>query len=416
MRNKPLKRFVVGLGGMLLILMLNDVILFKTQISNAASNYSLDYGSASAWRTCSVMNSKPGPSTLNSATSTTPSPMATVTATATASSTSNSQVLLVGRFDTSVSVGPRFAWSASTIKANFRGTGIAVNLKSTGANWFNVIIDDVVRTPVNITPGTEMPVTLAAGLVAGNHQIELVKRTEAWLGEVQFLGFTVADGNLLPPPGAAGRRIELIGDSITCGYGNEGTSQYQNFTPENENADRAYGAIAARTLGADQITIAWSGKGLIRNYDGATTGTLPDLYLQILPYNSSVTWNTGQWIPQVVVINLGTNDFNTGIPDENTFITTYSNFVKRIRAQYHDAHIYCALGPMLSGAKLLSARNFICKVVEKFRAESDIKIHFIEFPIQNGTLGYGEDWHPSVATHTRMAQQLVKQIKTDLGW
>jgi lysophospholipase L1-like esterase len=361
-------------------------------------------------------NTKPTDFTLNG--TATPSPTATVTAvvTPTATATFSSNALLIGRFDTSDSAGPKFAWSATTIKANFQGTGIAVNLKSTGDNWFNVLIDNEVRTPVNITSSTIMPVVLASGLTLGTHMIELVKRTEAWVGDVQFLGFTVEDGQLLAPPSAAARRIEFIGDSITCGYGNEGTSQYQNFTTKNENAYLAYGSVAARALGADQITVAWSGKGIYRNYGGDSSETLPEVYPQILPYNTSLTWDSSQWMPQVAVINLCTNDFSTGTPDKVAFTATYDKFVKQIRSRYSDAHIYCALGPMLYGDSLASAKDCLTTVVNQLKSAGDFKIHFIQFPTQDSSLGYGEDWHPSVATHAQMAEQLVKQIQTDLGW
>lgn len=363
-----------------------------------------------------VVSTTAPPSTATSVVSPTPTPTSTVIVTPTLPATFDTNALLIGRFDTSDPTGPKFAWSATTIKAKFDGTGIGVNLKSGGDNWFNVIIDNEVKAPVNITATTKMPVILATGLAPGTHTVELVKRTEAWVGEVQFLGFSVENGKLLTPPAAAARRIEFIGDSITCGYGNEGTSQYQNFTTKNENAYLAYGSIAARELGADQITVAWSGKGVVRNYGGDTNETLPKLYSRILPYDSSLTWTPSRWIPQVVVINLGTNDFSIGALEKDQFVTAYSNFVKKIRSQYSEAHIYCAVGPMLWGDNLINARDYINTAVNSLRAAGDSKIHFIEFPMQDGSLGYGEDWHPSVATHTQMAKQLVQQIKEDLSW
>lgn len=346
----------------------------------------------------------------------TPSSAATSTPTANCGLDSGAAVLCIGRFDTSDSAGPKFAWSASTIKANFEGTNISVNLKSADENWFNVVIDGEVKTPVCVGPGTAMPVLLAAGLTSGTHTIELIKRTEAFCGDVQFLGFHVEDGILLPPPAAAARRIELIGDSITCGYGNEGTNPSQYFALKNENAFLAYGSLTARALNADQITIAWSGKGIVHNYGGDTSEMMPQIYSRILPYQSALTWDSSQWIPGVVVINLGTNDFNPNPPDKTIFIATYSGFVKKIRNQYRNAHIYCALGPMLSGERLTSARECLTAVVEQFNSAGDAAVHFIEFPMHDGCLGYGEAGYPSVATHARMAKQLVKQIKTDLGW
>lgn len=328
----------------------------------------------------------------------------------------NPGVLLVGRFDTSDPAGPKFAWSTSTIKANFQGTGISANLKSTGDNWFNVIIDGIVRTPVNVPAGTSSAVTLATGLTSGNHTVELVRRTEANIGEVQFLGFNVTGGSLLAPPAPSSRRIEFIGDSITCGYGNEGTTQYQSFTTKNENAYLAYGAMTARLLNADPVTVCWSGKGLVQNYGGDLNDLMPAVYSRILPYNTTLAWDTSKWTPQVVVINLGTNDFSTGSIEKTAFTAAYNNFLGKIRNQYPNAHIYCAVGPMLNWDQLAKCKECITNVVSQKNTSGDSKVHFIEFPAQDGTNGYGEDWHPSVKTHELMANQLAAQIRTDLGW
>lgn len=326
-------------------------------------------------------------------------------------------VLLIGRFDMSDPAGPKASWSASTIKANFEGSEILADITSSGDNWFNVIIDGNVQSPVNITPSTAQPVLLATGLSAGAHTIELVKRTEGNQGEIQFRGFTFRQGgNLLATPAASDRRIEFVGDSITCGYGNEGTSQYQSFTPKNENAYLAYGSVTARILDADQTTVSVSGIGMTRNYDGNTAQTMPVLYPRTLTWNPNLLWDYTNWIPDVVVINLCTNDFNSGIPDRNHFTATYMDFVSKMRRQYANAVIYCALGPMLYGENLNSARDYISSVVNQLTIAGDAKVKFIEFPMQNETNGYGEDWHPSIKTHELMANQLAAQIRTDLGW
>jgi len=43
-------------------------------------------------------------------------------------------------------------------------------------------------------------------------------------------------------------------------------------------------------------------------------------------------------------------------------------------------------------------------------------VYFVEFPQQDGSTGYGEDWHPSIATHQLMAERLTAEIKNKLGW
>ena len=67
------------------------------------------------------------------------------------------------------------------------------------------------------------------------------------------MGLTVGDGALMDPPAGAGRLIEVIGDSITCGYGNLGTlADADCFTTESHWD--TYGAVAARALGAEVST------------------------------------------------------------------------------------------------------------------------------------------------------------------
>lgn len=264
--------------------------------------------------------------------------------------------------------------------------------------------------------------TLASGLKNEKHTIELVKRTEAFWGEVQFLGFTVTDGKLLDAPTPSDRRIMFIGDSITCGYGDEGNDPKQKFTEKNENSNFSYGALTAKNLGADPMIISWSGIGVLRDCTGDTSNVMPKRYDRIVPYTSTKLWDAEKWIPKVIVINLGTNDFSVDkvgippIPDKTAFTSAYSAFLDHIRNQYPKAYIYCAIGPMLSGDKLTIQREYISEMVNSRKSAGDNRIHFIEFPTQNPANGYGEDWHPSLKTHAIMADQLTAQIKDDLGW
>ena len=71
---------------------------------------------------------------------------------------------------------------------------------------------------------------------------------------------------------------------------------------------------------------------------------------------------------------------------------------------------------MLSYDSLTSSRDYVTTVVNTLSAAGDTKLHYIEFPTQDGSLGYGEDYHPSVAEDAAMSSQLVTQIKADLGW
>jgi len=323
-------------------------------------------------------------------------------------------ILYNGRFSTSNPAGPICAWSGSNVELNFYGTEVSATIRSTGENWFQAFIDGVGQTPFCVN-NTTLTVKLASGLSEGNHHLLLWKRTEASQGEAQFLGFDFGSGKLLNPPAPKERKIEFIGDSITCAYGNEGLSKEQSFTPKNENSYLSYAAITARNLNASAHLIAWSGIGVCRNYGGAPGPLMGERYLYTLPY-SNVKWDFKNYMPQVVVINLGTNDYSTAIPDSTTFINAYRNLLSTVRSNYPDAHIFCAVGPMLWGTGLEVCRDNIKSIVNSLNLQGDSKVYFIEFPQQDGSNGYGEDWHPSIKTHELMADQLTKAIQEKLGW
>jgi lysophospholipase L1-like esterase len=322
-------------------------------------------------------------------------------------------VRFIGRFDTTDPMGPKFAWSGSAMLARFTGTAIKVRFAGQ-PNQFAVIVDGGTAKTIKTMTGTAT-YTLADALPAGEHTVLVHRRTEAFFGEVQFLGFVIDGGALLSPPPARARRLEVIGDSITCGYGNEGADQYCKFTADTENHYLTYAALAARTLEADLHAEAWSGIGMYRDYGGDTANTMPARWGRTLPEKTTSTWDTSQYVPHAVVINLGTNDFAKGDPGK-PFETAYLTFVRRVRKAYPSAWIFPSVGPMLSGTSLTSARTYLNNVIATLKSEGDEKISLLEFATQSAADGYGCDWHPSLATNSKMAKLLEAELRSKLGW
>jgi len=364
----------------------------------------------------------------------TPSPVVTPTlATVAQLASTNGGPYYMGRFQNDPN-GPVFAWPGSSIFARFTGTGVSVTLNELGqaasystavgsvneGDEYDVVVDG--NAPVLLVPqqglGTYL---LAAGLLNGSHSIVLRKRTEALVGTAEFIGFTVQGQPLSPPATLAiDRRIEIIGDSISAGYGVDGADATCAFSPATENALQSYGYVAAQTLQAEVHINAWSGKGVYRNDDGTTTETMPALYPLTLPgraANANNMWDFNAWTPQVVVVNLGTNDFAKGIPYGPSFEGAYGSLLGQIRENYPDALIFCALGPMLSdtypqGENQLSvARQYIQSVVQ---SSMDPNVFYIEFPTQGSAEGC--DSHPNVSTQAAMGAQLAVAIMHKTGW
>jgi lysophospholipase L1-like esterase len=150
---------------------------------------------------------------------------------------------------------------------------------------------------------------------------------------------------------------------------------------------------------------------------------MPKKYGRTLPADTASQWDLGKWVPHVVVINLGTNDFNKGNPTEEQFAGTYREFIKRLRGYYPETHFFCLVGPMLNdrwpvGTKALSTiRRYLDNMIGKFKAEGETKVHYVECPPQNKKQdGIGSSHHPSVKTHQLMAGHLTAEIRKTMNW
>lgn len=278
------------------------------------------------------------------------------------------------------------------------------------ANYYNLIVDGHIKVLRAANKDSSYTVD---SLAEGIHTIELFKRTEGFVGNGEFKGFELEHGKKLLPIERLKRKIEFIGNSITCGYGNEGESELCHFTPATENHYRAYAAIAARNLNAEHQAIAFSGKGLYKNYDNTTTETMPELYDRIFPFDDNVKWDFKRWTPDVVVINLGTNDFAHANPDSAIWVTAYLKFIKTIRTNYPKAYIFCTNGPMANGQAFPMLTNYITTIVAAARSNGDAKIESYFYSPQSSP--FGCDYHPGIETHHKMAKELTALIKQKLN-
>ncbi len=314
----------------------------------------------------------------------------------------------VGRWDMTNPAAPRASWTYSLVTAKFKGTAINARLK--GGGYYQVAIDGQPTRVIAPKDGHEV-YQLAKGLPAGEHVVEIVRRNEgAWIAPLTFLGFQLErDGQFLPLPPRSERRILIVGDSISCGYGNEATRDEHN-PPDKEDGYMTYGAIAARKLSAEVQIIAWSGRKLYPN------NTMVEVYDRTLANDPEPKADLKSWVPGVVLIDLGTNDFGNKNqqPDEKGWIAAYKSFIKTIRQTAPKAFIFVASGPMGTSANW---DKWAKTVVADLNESGDKNVAYLPFATQdiNGD-GIGGDWHPNLKTHAKMADRLVQEIEKAVGW
>lgn len=321
----------------------------------------------------------------------------------------------VGRWIPDGDGGMRCAWSGSYVIGRFKGTSVAARIKDEGNNLFQVVIDGETKKVLRTDKAKgELVYPLADGLPDAIHEVSLHRRTEAKVGEAVFYGFEPNGGALLPPPPPRERRIEIVGDSISTGYGNEGPSARCGYSNREQNEYATYGAIAARNLNADHTTIAWSGK---------TLHEMKGYFDKALPQRADgPRWDFARYQPQVVVMNVGTNNFANVDPGEARFVRLYHELIHVVREAYPRALIVCALGPMLSNVypegrnSLTRARKYMKVAVAKLKEAGDANLDLLEFPEQNHADGLGCGFHPSLKTHERMGDRLTTFLKERMGW
>jgi lysophospholipase L1-like esterase len=311
---------------------------------------------------------------------------------------------------------PRFSWSGTGFVANISGTGLSVGLSLTSSNepyLFKPVVDGAPQAVLKMTASGTL--TVASGLAAGTHTVELYRQTEGPEGDSQLTSLTVAGGQLLAPPAGPARLIEVIGDSITCGYGDLGALADSDCFPTESDWD-SYASVAARALGAEVSTICASGRGVVRNYGGDTAGTLPMVYAQTMYNDATPTWDF-HIEPDAVVVNLGTNDISNDKGDPGTpFETAYLGLLQTVRAHYPHAYIVCLIGPLLSGSDLTTIEGHIHDVVQMLATAGDARVEFFDQIQPQPSSAYACQYHPDVTEQTLMGTELATEIAAKLGW
>jgi lysophospholipase L1-like esterase len=227
------------------------------------------------------------------------------------------------------------------------------------------------------------------------------------------------------PPPFSGRLIEVIGDSISAGFGNLGVEQHPNgaqdpnggcpFETKTQSAYMAYGHVAARATKADASVLAGSGWGIYSDNGGNTQNVMPSLFSNTVGEQKTPAWAfTAK--PQAVVINLGTNDASAHNLSADKFKPAYSAFVATIRGKYPDALILCAVGSMLSGTDRNNALMYLQELAASRAEQGDKKVKVLDPGTQDALKGTGCAWHPNVAEDARMAGLLAAELKSSLGW
>jgi lysophospholipase L1-like esterase len=333
----------------------------------------------------------------------------------------DSAFLYSGRVDQSTPGEVTFDWPGICIRTSFEGTSCKAVLQ--GKCCYDVTIDEKPHRVIEVGDHKDT-IEIADNLQSGVHTLLIAKRSETNMNVCTFYGLII-DKNckLIKPKIAPSRNIEFIGDSYTAGFGNEFLSR--ECAPEKSdeillkttNTNKAFGPLLAKSFKADYQVNAYSGKGLVRNYNGIDNGKEFPVYYDKL-FNSKVNtgtsaplWNFSSWHPQVVVIGLGLNDFLADPPyaDSARYDAAYAALLQLLREKHPGVKMICCATSVWPTQALIPRVKAIVSN-EKISGRDDV--FYFEYHTENTALFS----HPSTEDNKKIARELQSLIADITKW
>jgi lysophospholipase L1-like esterase len=322
-------------------------------------------------------------------------------------------IVRMGRTVTTPGSALRFGYPGVTLRVAFEGTHLAMDASGSGNSVLDVSVDG--GKPFVLRLGTSNgPIDLVNNAAPGRHTVELVHRTETWLGTPEIRYF-FTDGTFVAAAPLPARKLLVLGDSVTCGADMERTAGDKN-DPMWWNARESYGMLAARALDAQVQLVCYGGRGLVRSWNGRSDEwQLPAFYGLALPIliadaNYSIKWKQADYHPDLILVAIGTNDFTEGIPDHAAYVAAYSAFLRTLLADHSAAQVVLTEGAILNGEKKAALTAWLQEIV---KSSASPRVHYLKSLHHPGD---ERDAHPTTLQHAEMARELAPPLRRLMGW
>jgi len=309
-----------------------------------------------------------------------------------------------------------FSMPGTSMKMKIRGASLyatfsAEDFGGNGYSYLYIIIDENAdpysRQVIRIDQSTQ-EYAVAENLEEGEHTVEIVKNNECW-GMVHFSKLRVPDGELLPLPPKKERLIEFYGDSNPSGW--SAWNDKDRGGEDDTESYFSYPGFTARSLNAEWVNFSAGGFGIT---DRMGTQDLTDYYNNIHVYTNSPGTNSWDFNqnklgrkPDVVVINLGANDYYNNAPKAELKAAWHRFVTTLLRPVYPDAHVVLANS---YGWASNEPADHLEEVVAEFHSQGDQNISFVKFPWL-----WGQD-HAVISEHAGFARILSQHIAEVMDW
>ena len=343
---------------------------------------------------------------------------------------------------------PAFFWTGSGIEFTVDGSELSIDFVTDYdiyEQWIRIEVDGFTMIRTSLAKGRST-ITVYRNMKPENRRkIRVLKEVQPMMADragLLFINAVHTDGQLMPLEKKP-YRLEFVGDSITSGEGMAGARGVVEWNSAMFSTNGHYVLRVADELNADYRIISQSGWGVCSSWDNDPRRVLPLYYEQVcglLGGRAQLDAGAGDrndftaWKPDVVLVNLGTNDAyafqNREWVDEKTgekfrqklnadgsfeakslerFEKAVYNFLVLLRKNNADAHIVWLYG-MIGRAM----EPYILDAMNKYKKDfGDENVSYLQLPDLKDEWT-GANNHPGIPSHSAAAQTITEYLREEL--
>lgn len=335
-------------------------------------------------------------------------------------------------------------WTGSGIELNVAASELFIEFETdydVYEQWIGIFINGALISRQMLNKGKQQICVFRCMNSEKVKNVRIVKEVQAMSAEnTTYLQIhsVLTDGQFYPVEDKE-LKIEVIGDSITSGEGTIGAQGEEDWISMIFSASHNYGFMLGQKLDADVRIISQSGWGILSSWDNNPHCAIPPIYDKVCglvygDHNASLgaqdDYDFSTWQPNVIVVNLGTNDGSAFIQPEWKDETTGEHFeqlsledgsfegtcVKRLEdaiiAFLHKLHAHNPNAKILWVYGMLGnpMKDIILHAITSYQKENaDTFVDFLELPDTTDET-VGSRFHPGVPAHKKAAELISTRI------
>lgn len=305
--------------------------------------------------------------------------------------------------------------TASGIEFNFTGKNVFIKMgvvsNQQSEAWVKAIIDNDYDSSVDLKVGMNQEFTIFKSDDNEIHNIKILKASEAIESFVIIKDLKLT-GTYLEKPKYE-KEIFVFGDSTVSAFGNLGTvtSVKTLFDTDGLNG---FAYLTAKAFNASLNSLNASGWGLCFSpWTTPKRRPLLAIYNHLAPFEDRL-FDFKNHNPLAIIISLGTNDsfyFSLGEdkkPKEELieeFMNDYHVFLTKLKNIFPNSPIFMVYGLMRE------QHNY--DVIHNIYLNNKDEFNLYECKLEGD--GLGVSGHPSIQSHKKNSEVLIKMIKETIG-